>query len=77
MNCTFLFQLTIVPSVIVGDKAGIFNAVPGVDPPLTTWASLLTLSADEEAGSSDDDMSPEIKIVALKAYEFMAHIFYK
>ena len=59
---TFLFQLTIVPSVIVGDNAGIFRGVPGVDPPLTSLDSLSTLDDDddEESASVDADPSPKI-----------------
>ena len=30
---TFLHHFTMVPSIIVGDKEGIFTSVPGVEPP--------------------------------------------
>ena len=61
---TFLHQLTIVPSVIVGDKAGILIAIPGVDPPLACTTSASELESDDndepEDESESEEPSPEI-----------------
>ena len=47
-----------VPSVIVGDNAGIFKGVPGVDPPLTSLAPVSASNGGDEVDSEDEVVSP-------------------
>ena len=48
-----------VPSVIVGDNAGIFKGVPGVDPPLTSLAPVSASDDGDEVDSEDEVVSPK------------------
>ena len=53
-----------VPSVIVGDNAGIFKGVPGVDPPLISLAPVSAFESGEEVDSEGADDSPKKRLTS-------------